>query len=280
LCDVDTWGAIEWMPFKNGLAFERVGTGPPLVLVHGIGSHRQAWRPVVGKLAACREVIALDLPGHGGSDLSAIAAAEHPYTVESLKDAVRSFIEGLGLESPHVAGNSLGGAIALELARDGTVGSATAFSPLGFWTKLEEKYAVAMLRLARTGARRLRFAAPTLLDWRVTRGALLGLFFGRPSQLTSGDVRDAYGAFVESAAFDLMLPCTRRYRFHGCITPEVPITIAWGARDLLMPWYQSRGARRLLPRAKIIVMAGCGHVPMSDDPTFVAEVLLAGTRTT
>ncbi|MFD0883666.1 alpha/beta fold hydrolase, partial [Streptosporangium algeriense] len=128
------------------LAFERRGTGEPLVLLHGIGHHWQAWLPVLDLLAAEREVIAVDLPGFGASPPLPPGS---PYTVESLADAVEAFCARLGVGEPHVAGTCLGGYVALELASRGTVRTATALSPVGFWNRSELVYSRAVLRTFR-----------------------------------------------------------------------------------------------------------------------------------
>nr|BFE86082.1 hypothetical protein GCM10020093_086830 [Planobispora longispora] len=128
------------------LAFERRGAGPPLVLLHGIGHHWQGWLPVLDRLAAERDVIAVDFPGFG---VSPPLPAGTPYTAETLADAVESFCTMLGLREPHVAGNSLGGYVALELASRGVVRTACALSPAGFWTRGELVYAQSVLRATR-----------------------------------------------------------------------------------------------------------------------------------
>src|SRR2546423_1572190 len=115
----------------------RAGRGDPLVLIHGIGLYWGVWEPVLPQLAAGHDVIALDLPGFGGSD--PLPEAQAP-TVEALADAVAAFLAGLGIERPHVAGNSLGGGIALELARTGRARSVTALSPVGFYNDRELKF--------------------------------------------------------------------------------------------------------------------------------------------
>ncbi|PZG16350.1 alpha/beta fold hydrolase [Nonomuraea aridisoli] len=140
------------------LAFERRGSGEPLILVHGIGHHRRTWLPVLDRLAAARTVIAVDLPGFGAS---AGLPEPIPYTAESLADAVESFCVRLGVREPHVAGHSLGGYIALELASRGVVRTATALSPVGFWTRPELLYYRTVLRAMRASARYGGFA-PTL----------------------------------------------------------------------------------------------------------------------
>ena len=117
------------------LAYDRIGAGPPLVLIHGIGSRRGVWKPVVPLLAGERGS-ARGRP----AGLRRLAAAR-----DGAADGRRARAGGagwwgeLGLERPHVAGNSLGGGIALELARMGVVSSATALSPIGFWSPGEAR---------------------------------------------------------------------------------------------------------------------------------------------
>src|SRR5215218_8516885 len=119
------------------LEHSRTGSGPPIVLIHGIGLDREVWDPLVPLLAHEHEVIAVDLPGFGAS--APLAGAP---SVEALAAAV----EELGLERPHVAGNSLGGGIALELGRRGWARSVCAISPIGFAAGRERGYAQRTLR--------------------------------------------------------------------------------------------------------------------------------------
>src|SRR5690349_7795608 len=104
------------------LEHTRTGSGPPILLMHGIGMDRTVWDPVVPLLAREHEVVAVDLPGFGTS-----APLTGAVTVAALAAAV----EELGLERPHAAGNSLGGGIALELGRRGSAASVCAISPIG-----------------------------------------------------------------------------------------------------------------------------------------------------
>lgn len=100
------------------LAHERRGSGPPLVLIHGLGSHWQVWLPVLDEVARHRDVIALDLPGFGASPpLPTARGWPAEGSVDHLADRVAAFLAGLGLDRPAVAGNSLGGGVALELGR-------------------------------------------------------------------------------------------------------------------------------------------------------------------
>ncbi|MGW4750356.1 alpha/beta fold hydrolase [Streptomyces sp. NPDC004290] len=129
------------------VSYERTGAGAPLLLLHGIGHHRQAWDPVVDILATERDVIAVDLPGFGASPALPDGL---PYDLSTVVPALGSLCEALEIDRPHVAGNSLGGLIALELGREKLVRSVTALSPAGFWTGAERRYAFAASGFTRT----------------------------------------------------------------------------------------------------------------------------------
>lgn len=251
------------------LAFERRGTGDPLILIHGIGHHWQAWLPVLDRLAAERTVIAVDLPGFG---VSPGLPDGIPYTAESLADAVESFCALLGIREPHVAGNSLGGYVALELASRGVVRTATALSPAGFWTRPELLYCQAVLRALRASARSM---SPSQLAMTAEkpylRAVSAGLLVAHPSRLDPVALLAATQALGQAAGFEETLES-----FGGLMPPappKSPITIAWGEHDRLLLRRQAvRAARWSGQRVKLL--KGCGHVPMSDDPELVARVIL------
>jgi pimeloyl-ACP methyl ester carboxylesterase len=94
------------------IAFDSHGSGPPLVLLHGIGSRRAVWDPVVPALARERRVIAVDIPGFGDSPPNGTAP-----TAGGFAACLDDWFAEQGLGRPHVAGNSMGGAIALALAQ-------------------------------------------------------------------------------------------------------------------------------------------------------------------
>ena len=122
----------------------RGGQGEPLVLIHGIGSRWQMWEPVIDQLRAHRDVIALDLPGFGASPMPPPGT---PAGLDCLVTLVTGFLDELGVERPHCAGNSLGGLIVLEMARRGLARSANALSPAGFANRPEMLTARASLWL-------------------------------------------------------------------------------------------------------------------------------------
>ncbi len=88
------------------LAYERLGTGPSLVLIHGLTDTRRAWDPLLGALAARFDVVSVDLRGHGES------FSEPPFDVLTMAGDVREVVETLGLERPLLVGHSLGGLVA------------------------------------------------------------------------------------------------------------------------------------------------------------------------
>src|SRR5437868_417758 len=113
------------------LAFTRVGAGDPLVLLHGIGCSRSAWDPVLQALSERFDVLALDLPGFGDSPLLDPKVEPEP---AALARSVAELLDELGIAAPHVAGNSLGGWVALELAGQRRVSSLALLSPAGMWS--------------------------------------------------------------------------------------------------------------------------------------------------
>ncbi|MGW5261489.1 alpha/beta fold hydrolase [Microbispora sp. NPDC004025] len=248
------------------LAHDRRGSGPPLILLHGIGHHRHGWAPVLDLLAERHDVIAVDLPGHGDSPPLPYGT---PYSVETLGRAVRGFWTGLGLSRPHVAGNSLGGYIALDLASCADVRTAVALSPAGFWSRPEYAYARAVLRLLRLGAR--ADGLPALAAGTDEGKALaMGLLVARPGRLPGAAVRAAAEALRDCAGFEETLDSLAWVAPPA--PPKVPVTIAWGERDRLLPRRQAvRAARWAGQRA--LLLRGCGHLPMSDDPELVARVI-------
>jgi pimeloyl-ACP methyl ester carboxylesterase len=255
------------------LAYEREGSGPPLVLLAGIGMNATAWQPVRSRLAAERELTLIDLPGFGNS---AALPDDTDSTIDALADAVERCLPELGLERPHVAGNSLGGAIGLELARRGAVASVTAISPAGFWSGAEGRFAHRSLLASYAISARIRPLAPRLLTRPRLRRLLYGQMFAHAERMTPAEALAHMDMLLQGDGFHATLPHADGYEFPAGELP-VPATIAWGTRDALLLPTQARRARERLPGARHVWLHGCGHVPMSDDPEQVAAAILAGS---
>jgi pimeloyl-ACP methyl ester carboxylesterase len=257
------------------LAYERRGSGPPLVLLHGIGSRWQVWSPVLDRVARERDVIALDLPGFGASPgLGASPAGRRPGSVADLADRVADFLDRLGVETPHVAGSSLGGGIALELGRRGVARSVVAFAPVGFWRRPGLRWGQFVVRGARAAANGLAPVLPSLLATRAGRAALCGIFYAHPTRLSPTDATESAAALAAAPGFPAACAAFVDARFEPPY-PGIPVTIAWGTRDLVLPRRaQARRARTLLPDAEHVTLHGCGHLPFPDDPDACARLLL------
>ena len=257
------------------LAFERLGSGPPLVLFHGLGHRRQAWDAVRGQLAQHREIIVADLPGHGQSPP---LRTDRGAAVPTMIHEVIGFLDQLGLGRPHVGGCSLGGRIALELAARGRAATVTAFSPAGFWTRdLELRYVQAVFWAMQAAGAALRPLGPALARRTAGRALLYAFMVSRPSQIGPEQaLGDMIGFLSAEATIRAIL--AEAFPFTASVSSQVPVTIGWGTRDLLLRPRQARVAAARLPHARIIWLPGCGHAPMTDDPQLAADVLLSGSR--
>ncbi len=257
-----------------GLAFERHGSGPPLVLLHGVGHRRQAWGTVLERLAPHRDVILVDLPGHG--DSPPLRLAGRP-VVAALLDGVTGLLDDLALERPHVAGNSLGGRLALEAGVIGRAATVTALSPAGFWrSEREARRARAIFAIMESAAARTQRLGPLLSRTTAGRALVYGAIVSRPSRMSAEQARGDLAAFLSArdALREILAGMTE---FDGRVPAGVPVTIAWGTRDRLLPPRQSQVAGDRLPQARLLPLPGCGHVPMTDDPELVSDVLLRGS---
>ncbi|HEV7192688.1 MAG TPA: alpha/beta fold hydrolase [Jatrophihabitantaceae bacterium] len=257
------------------LACERHGSGEPLVLVHGVTHRRQAWYPVLDQLAEHREVILVDLPGHGQSDPFDTDGLP---VAEALRRDFRQFLTEQELDRPHVAGNSLGGRVALEAGASGDARSVTALSPAGFWrTEASFAYTRKLFLSAANMSERLGPRVELLSRTSAGRRVMYSVLMAHPARVSRdhamGDIR-AFN-YARPALHRLLAAATP---FTDPIPADVPVTIAWGARDMVLPPWQAQVARELLPNAAHIMMRGVGHVPMHDAPDFVARVLLRGSE--
>ena len=256
------------------LEHSRAGTGPALLLVHGIGSWGRCWDPVVPLLTPHRHVVTVDLPGFGrtpmkhGQDMSP----------RGLARTVAEFLAEIGVERPHVAGNSLGGWIGLELARAGAVASVTGVSPAGLWRTppLHMRTQVRMLRqvplaLGERGVDIVGALPPV-------RVAMTANVFGRPWRLSRPEMTAQVQAVRRCTGFESVLRTAEHLRFVGGMVIDVPVTIAFGNRDLIFAGQGCRLREELPAHTRWVdPPRGWGHVPFWDDPRGIADLLLAGS---
>ncbi|MFG3281160.1 alpha/beta fold hydrolase [Streptomyces sp. NPDC048111] len=260
---------------STSVTYRRGGAGEPLLLLHGIGHHLQAWDPVFDLLTADRDVIAVDLPGFGASPALPSSVS---YGLPSVVPVLGALCEALGIDRPHVAGNSLGGLLALEMGREKLVRSVTALSPAGFWTPGERQYAFTVLRTMRRVAKALPLPAIERMSRTAAgRTALTSTIYARPARRTPEAVVAETVALRTAPGFAQTLAAGQDVLFADDIQ-GVPVTVAWGSKDRLLPRRQGVRAKLTVPGARLVRLPGCGHVPMNDDPALVTRVLLDGSR--
>lgn len=250
------------------LVYTRKGSGEPLVLIHGIGHRRQAWDPVFETLAESYDVIAVDLSGFGESP---DYPAGTPHSMETASVNLAANFSAWGIERPHVVGNSLGGAIALELGARGLARSVTALSPAGFFgpiNRLQPFFFLLLLRLSSLlPARALRAVSRRSIGRKIAGSTL----YVHPERFTADEVYGDALALKRCTGFEKTLKAGLTYKFTGQI--QVPTTIAWGTRDLILPYVQSALAQERLPYVRHVALPHCGHVPMVDNPALVTQVI-------
>lgn len=247
-----------------GLSQIRAGSGPPLVLIHGLGGALATWEPVLERLAPYRDVIAVDMPGFGGSDLLPPGT---PYSAVEMGRAITAHLGALGVERAHLAGNSLGAWVALEMAADGNGASVCGISPAGLWRKPLGPGSYD----ARRAGKRLRPLVLAALRTRRGREAVLRSTVARPQNLSAAEAVRWVSGWLDAPAYDAANECMRTLVFERRDDVTVPVTIAWGDRDRLTG---PPRPERMPAHARYLLKEGWGHTPTADDPDGVARLLL------
>ncbi len=252
----------------------RAGTGEPLLLLHGIGSQFGVWAPVIEALMAQRDVIAPNLPGFG--DAPMLSPPARP-DIMGYTDAIEAFMDRLELPSAHVAGNSLGGWLALELARRKRAVSVTALSPAGMWSRAGALYVLASFSASVAVLKLIDRWLDQIMAHDAGRALLMGQVMAHPVRLAPEIATLAARNLAAAPGTLPALVATTREAFRSGAGIRVPVTVAWGSRDLVLRPHQARRLQALIPQARVIPLPGCGHVPTFDDPQAVARVLLDGS---
>ncbi len=236
------------------------------MLVHGLGADRRVWSPVLEPLAARFDVIAMDLPGFGATP--PLPASDPPMPAR-LAQVTIDFLATLGIERAHLVGNSLGAWIALEAAACGAARSVTSLCAAGLWPKplLNDG------ERPRQGARRLaELARPVLLAAAGTaagRRAVLSLTVRDGSRLTAREARQLLSMWLDAPGYSDTNQWMRRGAFTDWGKINAPVTLAWGEYDRMVvaPRHPPAGV-------PAVVLPGCAHLPMWDDPELVVRTIL------
>ncbi|MEV4639764.1 alpha/beta fold hydrolase [Actinoplanes sp. NPDC049548] len=259
---------------------------PPILLLHGIGRSLEDWSPQHERLSGRWRVISVDLPGFGLSD-----RMPGPITLASLADGVLATLDTLGEERPlHVMGNSLGGAVAMQLLAfaPARVSTLTLVNSAGFGK--EVAFFLRALAIPGLGRRLLR-----RVDARVARRVERALFFDR-AYVTQERVDFALRVaarpehalvFLETAqalgTFRGIRSPWRRTLLEEVARHPRPTLIVWGEKDLILPATQLAAARVAFPEARWQLFPDTGHMPQierADEFADLAEMFLTARSET
>jgi pimeloyl-ACP methyl ester carboxylesterase len=258
-------------------AFVKAGSGPAMLLLHGLGCDHTTWAPVISALARRFTVIAPDLLGHGLSD-----KPRADYSVGGYANGMRDLLTVLGIDKVTVVGHSLGGGVAMQFAYQ-------------FPERTERMILVAPGGLGREVNPAIR--AVTLPGFNqamgvatlpgVRQAAKLGLRGLAASGLSRArdldEVADIFESFkdrnartairhVVSAVVDLrgqVVTMTDR----AYLTQEMPMCVIWGTDDMVIPVRHAGIAAEVAPSATVEVIANAGHFPHKDHPQRFVQIV-------
>ncbi|HUN78903.1 MAG TPA: alpha/beta fold hydrolase [Solirubrobacteraceae bacterium] len=259
-------------------ALYRAGSGEPVVLLHGFTAAWGVWRPILADLVARYEVIAPTLPGHHGGPAY---PADRPISFEHSTDAVEALLDDLGLDTAHLVGNSMGGGIALELAKRGRARSVTALAPAGGWSRgdgegprigaffarqikmLRRTHAWSERIMRRPGTRRLAFREI------MRHGELVA-----PSD-AAGISQSALHCSISQRAIQALLADEAGLEIRDLDRIACPVLLATPQFDRVLPGPRHAPRfRREIPGVKAVPLSRCGHVPMWDDTELVTKLIV------
>jgi pimeloyl-ACP methyl ester carboxylesterase len=215
------------------------------------------------------DVLAVDLPGFGHS---APLPAHVDSTAEALADAVEDEMARAGFDRAHLVGNSLGGWIALELARRGRADTVAAISPAGLGLKRENDWAVALLRALRWTAQN---APPpeALVRNPVARTLLASTLDGCGWKKDPDEMIEETELLASCPGFEATLPHLIHAQPRGLPTIDTPVLILWGTLDVILLPRQGHRFERLIPGSELRYIRGIGHTPMADAPELLADAI-------
>lgn len=243
-----------------------------VVLLHGFTSTSRIWDEVVEALGDAYDVHAPAALGHRGGRM---LPNGETYTIEATTDALVEDFDALGLERPHIVGNSMGGWLALELAVRSRAASVFALCPAGFWDGSDDPYQ-AHLRKIFVRTRRQTLLSRPLLGITSAIPAVRRYAFrnvaGHGNRLSREAVLEAAAGVLECRAYPDFLEGPPSAGARSFYEVDCPVAVRLAERDRYFPpeRYVSRIEKRV-HGAEMSVLPGLGHVPMVDDPGLIAR---------
>ena len=252
----------------------RAGRGKPLLLVHGLGATCRSWDPISPALAEAREVIALDLPGHGQSPEEADSG-----TFDGLARSLDDWLKAENLTGVDMVGSSLGARLVLEMARRGRAGAVVALDPGGFWQGWERTFFNATITASLALVRALRPALPAITGNVVGRTVLMAQLSARPRALDPAFVARELKSLADTRTVgSLVKDLAKGAMQEGPANTSAPVVIGWGRKDRLCLPQQADRAMAAFPKARMHWFEHSGHFPMWDQPEETVKVILDATE--
>jgi pimeloyl-ACP methyl ester carboxylesterase len=253
-----------------------VGRGEPLLLLHPFATSWHAWRGVAERLQEHHEIIAPTLPGHWGGPRLRLEGDGLGYVARVLGDAAERVLDDAGWATAHVAGNSLGGMLALELARRGRARTVTAIAPAGGWQPgSAAERSVALWFASRLPLVRIAPRARRALRVRRVRDAFLRDVCHHPERVADDDAEAFFSAVSACELYRASVLLKLRA---GALPPldgiTCPVRFVYCEHDRLVP--HPVFAKRFLcalPDARHEVLRDVGHVPMLEAPDRIAAII-------
>lgn len=261
------------------VGYQMAGSGPPLVLLHGITSTSEAWREVMPRLAERFTVVAPDMIGHGRS-----AKPPGDYSLGAYAAGVRDLLAVLGFERGTVVGHSFGGGIAMQFAYlfPEYVERMALISSGGLGREVHPLLRAAVL----PGS---EWVMPLIArEWSVRAGEAVAAVAGRLGLEAGNDLAEfarGYASLAEQDAREAFIHTMR-----SCIDPDgqrvsaldrlyladqMATLIIWGSDDPVIPVEHGRRAHEMVPNGRYVEIEGSGHWPMLDAPDRVVRELTA-----
>jgi pimeloyl-ACP methyl ester carboxylesterase len=264
------------MVHGRAVSYLEAGSGPVLLLVHGMAGQAENWRAVIEPLARRHTVVAPDLPGHGESE-----PGGGDYSLGALASGLRDLLIGLGHDRATLVGHSLGGGIAMQFTYQfpEMVERLVLVSSGGLGPEVS-----AILRAAALPGADLFISATAGVGQRM--GSALGRGLGAVGLRPSADVAEVARGYASLSDAD------RRHAFLATLRSVVgtggqrvaagdrlylaealPILIVWGSRDPIIPVGHGEAAHETLPGSRLEIFDGAGHLPQVEEPGRFAAAL-------
>jgi pimeloyl-ACP methyl ester carboxylesterase len=252
------------------LRFVRAGAGPPVVLVHGFASSLYTWKDVLPALARSHDVIALDLPGFGGSDRPA------DLSFEELPAAVVGLMDRLGVARAALVGNSMGGGVVAVVAgaRPERVSALVLIDAAGFDLEPEDQPGMVRLMMSPLGP-----LVGDLPGQRLAVEATLSQVFHDDGLVTDERVAEYLDGVARPGTFEAMRSLGHSLGNETAVVQdalpgiEAPTLVVWGREDRWIPLRDADLFVAAISGAEKVVFDSCGHMPQEEKPEELGELL-------